>query len=188
MKQKKQQNKFNCFDEEIEYKRKLQEEKLEKELDPYKIDKFARIPMWIIVLVLKWWFAGAIYYFAYMGVLVQTQDGSTEAIIGGVIFGAILDLLINRIIRFMEREKGANEKYILVTTKKYVSFILNMLYGLFVSFLITYGFGFLVASIAKLFNYTGNLGMEPILFGILFVLIDFALIKLKRLFKKKKNI
>lgn len=188
MKQKKQQKqtKFNSIEEEIAYKSKNQEEEIEKDLDPYKIDRLSSFPMWILILIIKWWFAGAIYYFAYMGILVQTTDGSTEAIIGGVILGAVLDILVNRVIRFIEREKGANEKYILITTKKYVSFILNMLYGLLISLFITYGVGFLVTKIAQLFGHTGSVGMEPITFGIMFVLIDLGLIKIKNLIIKSK--
>lgn len=187
MKQKKQQNyKENNIDLEVEEKLKNQQEKLDKEFDPYKIDKLAGMPMGLVIFIIKWWFAGAIYYFAWMGIFALSDDGSTEALLGGVILGAIMDLLVNRIIRFVEREKGANEKYILVRTKKYYSFVMNMLYCVLVSFFITYGIGGLIGLIAKAFGHEGSIALEPISFGLMFFAIDWVCIKIKHLLNKKK--
>lgn len=188
MKQKKQPlQQVNSIDQEIERKLQNQKAQEEKELDPYKIDRLSQMPMWILITILKWWFGGAVFYLAWMGLFIISNDGSTETIVGGVILGAVIDILLNRIIRFMERGES-NDKYIFVTTKKYYSFILNILYGLFISFFITYVIGIPVTLIARTFGYEGVIALEPISFGLCYVLLDFVLIKLKRLFKKKKNI
>ena len=77
MKQEKQQkHKQNNIDVEIEEKLKNQQEQLDKQYDPYKIDKLAGLPAWVVVFILKWWFAGAIYYFAWMGIFAISEDGS----------------------------------------------------------------------------------------------------------------
>ncbi len=187
MKQKKQQNyKENNIDLEVEEKLKNQQEQMDKDFDPYKIDKLAGMPMGLVVFIIKWWFAGAIYYFAWMGIFSFSDDGSTEALLGGIILGAVMDLLINRIIRFVEREDGANEKYILVRTKKYYSFVINMLYCVLASFFITYGIGGLVGLIAKAFGHTGEIALEPISFGLMFYAIDWICLKIKHLINKKK--
>lgn len=187
MKQKKLLDyKKSKLEEEIREKQQNQQEELDKDLDPYKIDKMAKVPSWVIIFITKWWFAGAIYYFAWMGIFAISNDGSTETLIGGVILGAVLDILVNRIIRFMEREEGANEKYILIRTKKYYSFLLNMLYCVLVSFFITYGIGGLIGLIANAFGHTGELGLEPISFGLLFFGVDWVCLKVKHLIIKKK--
>ena len=187
MKQKKLLDyKKSKIEEEIAEKQKNQQEELDKDLDPYKIDKLAGLPSWLVVFLLKWWFAGAIYYFAWMGIFAISEDGSTEALIGGVILGACMDILVNRIIRFIEREDGANEKFILIRTKKFHSFVLNMIYCVLVSFFITFGIGNLVGLVAKLFGHTGEIGLEPISFGLMFFGIDWVCLKIKHLINKKK--
>ena len=187
MKQEKQQkNKQNNIDVEIEEKLKNQQEQLDKQYDPYKIDKLAGLPSWVVVFLLKWWFAGAIYYFAWMGIFAMSEDGSTEALLGGIILGAVMDILVNRIIRFVERENGTNEKYILIRTKKFYSFVMNMLYCVIVSFFITYGVGGVIGLIAKAFGHEGDIGLEPISFGLMFFAIDWICLKIKHLINKKK--
>ena len=91
MKQKKLLDyKKSKIEEEIAEKQKNQQEELDKDLDPYKIDKLAGLPSWLVVFLLKWWFAGAIYYFAWMGIFAISEDGSTEALIGGVSQGVYI--------------------------------------------------------------------------------------------------
>ena len=56
------------------------EDNLEKEINPYQVDKLAKVPSWLIVLVLKFWAATAAIYFIGMSVDVidfssmQTED------------------------------------------------------------------------------------------------------------------
>jgi len=48
--------------------KKKVEEELNKETNPYQLDKLSKVPSWLIVLVLKYWAAAAAIYFIGMSV------------------------------------------------------------------------------------------------------------------------
>lgn len=166
----------------------------EVKMDPYAIDKLHKVPFWLKVIVLKWWFFGAIYFFMLMGIFVESvNDGSFQwlAIGAGLVAGAFYDLVINKIIMLWETDKHEGQYYSMIISKKYYAMLVNIVYFVFL-FIIIYIvqnlLGYLTNDIMKL---GFSIGGDPITFGLLAVVIDgiFLLIKfgIRQLINKIKN-
>ena len=85
-----------------------------KQFDPYKRDKFSAIPFWVKALFIKFWFFGAVCYFALMGLgtFFTADDGSYTWIqsielylLCGAIMGIFVDCFVNPIFRMMESDR-----------------------------------------------------------------------------------
>lgn len=153
----------------------------QEELDRYRGKSKFPIPAWLKIAFIKFWFAGAVYYFIGFGLgITNLLD---QIFVLGVAMGIVTDLLTNNVIRFLEETPGANDKWILVSLKGYGSFVLNLLFG----FVIVIG----VAGIYWLLEYAADVitadpasihvGTEPVLFGIFCMLVDMLLLGIKHL-------
>lgn len=150
--------------------------------DPYKVDKLARFPMILKVLLLKFWGAGATGYLVFLG--LQFRD-LLDSIAGyALIFGIILEWVINRIIKMMETPNSPTDKYCLVTGVSFISFILNILYAFAMAALISFVFygSLYIFDIQLDTNY-----IVPLVYGVLFVLFDCGALQVKRLVIFIKN-
>lgn len=158
--------------------------------DPYSIDRFSRIPMWLKVLFLKFWLAGAVYYFVGWGLFINTTYGLDETLVVGVILGAIIDVFINRIIRMMSRPGLNTEKYIVVRYKGFFSFLVNILYGLLITLAVAYAYTGINLAIIAIFHLASDaipVGVEPFGFGLLFYGFDSLSCWLRDLIAKRRK-
>lgn len=153
----------------------------QEELDQYRSKGKIKVPEYLKIALIKFWFAGAVYYFIGFGLgITNLLD---QIFVLGVAMGIVTDLLTNNVIRFLEETPGSNNKWILFSRKGYGSFVLNILFG----FVIVTG----VSGIYWLLEYaadviTGDaaaihIGTEPVLFGILCMLVDMLLLGVKHL-------
>ena len=99
---------------EVTGERTKDNKKGKKQFDPYKHDKLSRIPYWIRALFIKFWFFGAVCYFALMGLgsVFTSSDGSISLIqdfqlyiMCGAIMGIFVDCFVNPIFRMMESDE-----------------------------------------------------------------------------------
>lgn len=169
--------------------------KSKNEFDPYSIDKFDKIPMGVKVFIAKWWIAGAVCYFGLWGLGLLISDSLDQALATGILLGAFIEILLNNVIRYLmpDNDKAKAKKYILITSKKYAAFILNLLYGIGMGFLIAYSYNLVNVGIIALFNLdpaSVPLGTEPIIYGLFFFAYDFVFISIKNYIvnKRAKNI
>lgn len=156
----------------------------------------AGVPAWIKVHLLKLWFAGAVCYFIFwgLGMYVAPLD---LIVIAGVVLGMVTDILTNNALRFFAETEGAYDKWMMFPRKRYATFFWNILYA-FVLLAMVIGIytavNLALTWLLKPPEGTVLLGVEPILFGVFYVLCDALLIALKhflaRLFKgaAKKNV
>lgn len=154
----------------------------EKEFDPYKVDKLARVPGWLKAIFIKFWFAGAVCYFIMLGTGLQGFDG---IIVTGVVLGVIVDVLVNPLFGYMQSEKREFDKYIMLPFpfKKYWTFFVNIIYYVGVLFIVNYcyaGINLMCNAIAgtELVFYVS---VEPLLFGVITLVVDMFLIGIKDL-------
>lgn len=144
----------------------------------YRSGVLDRIPAPVKALFIKFWFYGAICFFIFWGLsLVNSLD---SWVIMSIVIGFVNDILVNNILRFIEIIPGENSKWMMFTQKKYWTLPANVLYA----FLIFY----CVRTLYVIINLLGApigfyLGVEPIMFGILFTLIDLLFIGMKKIFK-----
>ncbi len=154
----------------------------EEELRKYTSQSKFRIAPWVKMLFIKFWFAGAVCFFFIWGLGIYMADILDTLLITGIAMGIVTDLLTNNALRFFEKVKGENERWIMVTKRGYSSFFLNILYSCFVLFFVyTLYFMINVAAAAAAGQPDKiTLGVEPILFGLFYLAFDLLFIEIKR--------
>ena len=138
---------------------------------------------WAKLLIIKWWFPGAVCFFFLWGLGGYMADLLDTLFVTGLALGVVTDMLTNNALRFFEKKKGEADYWIMVTKHGYVSFPLNILYAFVVLFCV---FMFYTGVNTALASITGNtdkvfIGVEPILFGLIYLGFDLLLIKLKHI-------
>ena len=135
---------------------------------------------------MKFWFAGAICYFFLwgLGLYIQGLDLMAALSIG---LGVANDLMVNKLLRNFEPTERAYDKWHMVTVRKYWSIFINVIYSgvvLFLVFQIYYAVNSLagVNASADPTQAQAMLGVEPMLFGILYMAVDLLLVKIKNTF------
>lgn len=169
----------------------------DKEFDPYKVDKFSRIPAWLKALFIKWWFAGMVCYFVITGLGTVISDDLDRLVLAGVVLGLVVDVIVNPIFRFMESSDKEYNNYIMFPfpIKQFWTFFTNIIYYVGVTVAVMYIYRGLNL-LGDVVNGTPNgeaihLGVEPLLYALFILIIDMALIGIKDLIvylvKRKKH-
>ncbi|MDE6667139.1 MAG: hypothetical protein K2K38_02180 [Clostridia bacterium] len=145
-----------------------------KEFDPYKTDFLGKIPAWVKALFIKWWFAGMCCYFIIWGLDFNALD---KLVLLGLVEGVVVDILVNPLFRYIESDRKEFNSYMMFPFpfKAFWTFFTNVIYYT----VITVCVGALYGLMHDLFN--AGLGVEPLLFGVFFVIIDMACIGIKDL-------
>lgn len=144
----------------------------EAELRRYVRKSRYRIPMWLKVLFVKFWFAGAVCYFCIWGLGLYIGDSLDLLAATSVIMGFVTDILTNNLLRFMEETPGENAKWMVIGKKRYVSLILNVVYAAVLMF-----------CVAMIYSLIGT-GIEPLFFGLLYLGCDMVFVGIKRFLMK----
>lgn len=177
-----------------------------REFDPYKVDRLSRIPTFIKALFIKWWFAGAVCYFVVMGLgsyILGDLTGGTPVganldllVLTGLALGLITDVLVNPLFRYMETDRKEYNNYMMFPFpfKAFWTFFTNLIYYIIVMVCVSYCYFGLNEFIKLLINGAADsipLGVEPLLFAVIAVLVDMAFIGIKdgvvSLIKRLKN-
>ena len=144
------------------------------------------IPSWLKIVLIKFWFAGAICYFFLwgLGLYIQGLDLLFALAVG---LGVANDLMVNKLLRNFEPTEGAYDKWMMVTVRKFWSIFINVIYSGFVLFCVFqtyYSINMMLGVNANADEAEMMLGVEPILFGLLYMGFDILLIKIKNTFIK----
>lgn len=162
----------------------------DEELRAHGARKKGGIPNWLKVGFIKFWFPGAVYFFIIMG--LGLWDPLDQIVILGIVQGMVTDLLTNNMVRFIAETDGENDRFLMFSKKRYMSFFFNMVYSMLLCALVLFayaGLDLLIRSITgnTEFKFVG----EPVTFGLLYMLFDTALVSVKnlvfRLFHNAKN-
>ena len=165
----------------------------QREFDPYKVDKFSRIPAWIKALFVKFWFAGAVCYFIMMG--LKIGNDLDRLVLVGAVMGLIVDVLVNPLFRYMESDRREYNAYMMFPFpfKAFWTFFTNLIYYIIVIACVNFcylGLNELI-NLIKGTEQVIHVGVEPLLFGVLTVACDMLFIGIKNavvlLIKKLKN-
>ncbi len=153
----------------------------QEELRKYTSQSKFHVAHWIKMLGIKFWFAGAVCFFFIWGLSIYVADVFDLLLITAIAMGMVTDLLTNPALRFFEKTKGENERWIMVNKRGYFSFVLNILYAGVVVFFV-YTFYFVInAAFAAASGETERvvLGVEPILFGLFYLGFDLLFTEMK---------
>ncbi len=157
----------------------------QEELDQYRSRKGKGVPETVKVLFIKAWFAGAVCFFFLWGLGTYIGSMIDMLFILGVALGIVTDLLVNNVLRFIEKEKGANDRFMMFPKKGTLSLFLNVFYS-FAVIACVYSLYNLINSLIN--TVTGNtdavpLGVEPILFGLFCMGFDLLFVTVKNVVK-----
>ena len=153
-----------------------------------KAKKKFYIPTWLKIVLVKFWFSGAICYFFLwgLGLYIQGLDLMFALMVG---LGVANDLMVNKLLRAFESTEGENDKWMMVTVRKFWSIFINVLYSgvvLYCVFQTYYVINVMLGVDPNVGSSEAEsmLGVEPILFGLLYMGFDILLIKIKNTFIK----
>lgn len=156
----------------------------EAELRKYRSGLNIRLKDWVKVMLIKWWFAGAVCFFFYWGLAMMIPSLENQLIILGIGLGLVTDLLVNSIFRYYAKTPGANDRWMMISRKGVPGLLLNLVYAFILLGLVVMSYN-IINRIAA--GFTGAedavpVGVEPILFGFLTMGWDMLLLGAKRLF------
>ena len=153
----------------------------EEELRAYRSGPKLKVADWVKMLFIKFWFAAAVCYFFLWGLGGFVSSMLDLLFITGFALGVVTDLLTDPVLRFFEKTKGENARWMMVTRKSFSGLFLNIFYGYLVLFLIYTAYSGINRAIVGVTGAadTVPLGVEPILFGLFYLGFDLLLIKMK---------
>lgn len=156
----------------------------EEELRAYRSGPKIKVAGWVKILFIKFWFAAAVCYFFFWGLGGLLPSVLDQLVVTGLALGIVTDLLTSPVLRFFEKTKGENARWMMVTRKTYSGFFLNILYGYVVLFLVFTLYNVINIAAIRLFGLPSDqvvLGVEPVLFGLFYLGSDLLLIKMKHM-------
>lgn len=154
----------------------------QEELDRYRTRKGFQIPETVKILLVKAWFAGAVCFFILWGLGIYIGNELDMLFILGIVLGMVNDVLVNSVIRFMEKTPGANHKWLFFPKKGLGYFFLNILYAFAIVYCVYMLYNGINAGFSAIFGTTDiiYLGVEPILFGTFCMGFDVLFVWIKR--------
>ncbi len=139
----------------------------DEEINRYKSSKLGSLPTWVKALFIKFWFAGAACFFFYWGLSAYIPNWLDQMLVLGVGTGIMTDILTNNVLRFFSGEEKEYYPYMMFPSGKYWTFIANIAYA------------FLLLTLTILVYRILKVGVEPLLFGIIYTAFDMLFITLK---------
>ena len=154
-----------------------------EELEKYRSRKGFHIPDIVKVLFIKAWFAGAACYFFLWGLGTYISGMLDMIFVLGIAMGLVTDLLVNNVLRFIEKTPGQYNKWMMVPRKGMAGFFLNIIYSMVILLCVYILYNVINLAIVGITGAvdTVPLGVEPILFGVFSMGFDLLFIGMKRL-------
>ena len=152
----------------------------EAEIRKYTSNSKFHIPTWAKILFIKFWFSGAVCYFFLwgLGMYLQNLDLMFALAVG---LGLATDLMVNHMLHTFEPEPHAFDKWMMVTTRKFWSLFINIAYAAVVLYCVIKTYEVINTIIAGDASEAASVpvGVEPLLFGLLYMGFDMLLILMK---------
>lgn len=159
-------------------------------MDPYAIDVGSKFADWLKALFIKFWFAGAVFYFVGWGLNIVTYNQLDVVFVLGLVMGLVTDYMANAIMRNMQKGEKNMNAFMMFPGKKWYNILLNIPYAMLLTALVAYTYSFIniwVANAKGLAEGTVALGAEPLLYGLFYLSYDMLFLGIKYLIKKLIN-
>ena len=159
----------------------------EKELRKYRSGPKIHLKDWVKVVLIKWWFAGAVCFFFYWGLGMLVPNAENMLLILGIGLGLVTNLLTNNVLRFWAKVPGGNDRWMMVCRKGAPGLLLDVVYGFLIlgAVVVSYqGLNRLLIALTGAAKDSVPLGVEPIVFGLLATGWDFLLLGARRLMRR----
>lgn len=158
----------------------------EPKTDPgkqYRSSAIDRVPSWIKALFIKFWFNGAVCFFIFWGLGLYIGSMENMILVMAVVLGMVTDVLVNNMFRFFERYEGQNSKWMMFPQKKFWTFFVNIIYAFIILLGVIWFYNIFNGVLNNIKNTENQiyLGVEPIVFGLSYMVIDLFFIGIKNL-------
>lgn len=150
----------------------------EEERIRYGAKKKGLLPHWLKMCLVKFWFPAAVCYFFFWGLSGYVSSMLDLIFATAVALGMVTDLLTNNALRSMAEVEGGNDFWMMYPKKGMPAFFLNILHSfvlLILVMLIYTGINKGIIALTGAAEDSVPLGVEPILFGVFYLLCDLAL-------------
>jgi len=158
------------------------------ELDKYRSSKTKwKFPQWLKVVLIKFWFYGAVCFFVFWGLSMYMADQLDLYFVAAVVLGMVTDLLINHFLRFTEKLPGGSKQWMMVTREGATGFFMNLAYGFLLLFLVVTAYNMINTVIFTIYNGSETaplLTVEPIVFGLTTVGADTLCVTIRNTLRK----
>ena len=141
------------------------------------------ISVWLKAIFIKWWFAGAVCYFILVGLQNVIKDPLDMIAFTGITLGLVVEVLVNPLFRYLERGDKEYAPYMMFPFpfKAYWTFFTNIIYYVLVAACVNGLYLAMNLAINALNGTQAIAGVEPLLFGVFFVVADMLFIGIKDL-------
>lgn len=152
--------------------------------NPYQSDKLAKIPSWIKILLLKYWAAAAaFYFFAVANPIAQNEDQYYVWVSFGL--ALFLEYIVKTLVRFMKNSSDNTYRFNLINLKGVLSLFLHIIYSFVIVIPIMAITVFLQQHGISINLFGGYaVGIEPLLDGLIFLILDAIVVLIKNLIIK----
>ncbi len=157
----------------------------QEEIEKYQSGFLSKIPTWIKALFIKFWFAGAVCFFFYLGLGTYITNYWDQILVLGLAMGVVTDLLVNNLFRFMAAEEHYNDKWMLFPQKKFYTLFANIGYAYFITACVIAAYTGINVLLGSQEGEVPKLLVEPFLFGFLYLAFDMAVIGIRNLIWSK---
>ena len=154
----------------------------ESELLQYRSGSRLRLTDWAKAILIKMWFAGSVCFFIFWGLSAYITARLDLLLVFGVALGIVTDILTNNILRAYAKTEHGNDRWMMFPKKRYITFFANILYALVLLVFVETVYSLLNLLILAVEGEGASpLGVEPILFGMIYIGMDLVFISMKRL-------
>lgn len=140
-----------------------------------------KIPSWVKILFIKFWFNGAVCFFIFWGLGIVIPNIVDMLIVFGIVLGMVTDILVNNALRFFEIYPGQNARWMMFPQKKYWTFLANIAYAIFILFCVISIYNQINEAIISTNGEAAIVGVEPLAFGFLYMAVDMFFISCKNM-------
>lgn len=170
---------------------KKKKKQTEETLHPYRMGFFSKLPEGLKINVLKWWCFGATYYFVGFGMPSVMNSVIDTIFTLGLVLGLVFTFVISFLVNGVSSSEEIYNKHYAIRSKSPLRILYNVFYSwiLIIFVAMTYQ---VVNSINNMIMGYGEgvieIGVEPILYGVVVLFYDMVLIKVfSRVYDRKRK-
>ena len=173
--------------------KKVKDENMD--INPYEMDKLAKVPSWLKILLLKYWAAAAasflLFGISFLGldIFKESEVDNIETtvklvILIGLFLAVFMNYGVRLVVRLMYNRRNNTYRYNMVNIKGLKSFFVSIFYNMLMALIIYYVTVYILSPNGLVFDpfgTTGGIGIEPFTVGLIYLFFDAIFLVIKNL-------
>jgi len=173
--------------------KKVKDENMD--FNPYEMDKLAKVPSWLKILLLKYWAAAAASFLLFgisflgLNIFKESEVDNIETtvklvILIGLFLAVFMNYGVRLVVRLMYNRRNNTYRYNMVNIKGLKSFFVSIVYNMLMALIIYYVIVYILSPNGLVFDpfgTTGGIGIEPFTVGLIYLFFDAIFLVIKNL-------